>query len=123
MMGRTHSVHAEPTTFGTKLAGWAWELDRARTRLRATADDLACGKISGPVGTYSLLDPDLEAEVLAELGLARDPASTQVVARDRHAAFLAAIAVAGGSVERFADRKSTRLNSSHIQKSRMPSSA
>ncbi|MGH2408533.1 MAG: adenylosuccinate lyase [Candidatus Limnocylindrales bacterium] len=102
MMGRTHSVHAEPTTFGLKLAGWAWELDRARTRLRAAADDLACGKISGPVGTYSLLDPDLEAEVLAELGLARDAASTQIVARDRHAAFLTAIAVTGGSIERFA---------------------
>ena len=102
MMGRTHSVHAEPTTFGLKLAGWAWELDRARVRLRAAAADLACGKISGPVGTYSLLDPDLEAGVLAELGLARDPASTQVVARDRHAAFLAVIAVTGGSIERFA---------------------
>jgi adenylosuccinate lyase len=102
MMGRTHSVHAEPITFGLKLAGWAWELDRDRARLRSAAADLACGKISGPVGTYSLLDPDLEAGVLAELGLDRDPASTQVVARDRHAAFLAAIAVTGGSVERFA---------------------
>ncbi|MFI5254502.1 MAG: adenylosuccinate lyase [Candidatus Limnocylindrales bacterium] len=102
MMGRTHSVHAEPITFGLKLASWAWELDRARTRLRAAAADLACGKISGPVGSYSLLDPDVEAEVLAELGLERDPASSQVVARDRHAAFLAAIAVAGGSIERFA---------------------
>jgi adenylosuccinate lyase len=102
MMGRTHSVHAEPTTFGLKLAGWAWELDRDRSRLRAAAADLATGKISGPVGTYSHLDPDLEAEVLDELGLTPDPASTQVVARDRHAAFLAAIAVAGGSIERFA---------------------
>ncbi len=102
MMGRTHSVHAEPTTFGLKLAGWAWELDRDRSRLRAAADDLATGKISGPVGTYSHLDPDLEEEVLGELGLTPDPASTQVVARDRHAAFLAAIAVTGGSVERFA---------------------
>jgi adenylosuccinate lyase len=102
MMGRTHSVHAEPITLGLKLAGWAWELDRARARLRAAAADLACGKISGPVGTYSLLDPDLEAGVLAELGLERDPASTQVVARDRHAAFLAAVAVTGGSIERFA---------------------
>ena len=102
MMGRTHSVHAEPTTFGLKLAGWAWELDRGRSRLRAAADDLATGKISGPVGTYSHLDPDLEEEVLHELRLTPDPASTQVVARDRHAAFLAAIAVTGGSIERFA---------------------
>ena len=102
MMGRTHSVHAEPTTFGHKLAGWAFELDRDRARLRAAAADLATGKLSGPVGTYSHLDVDLEIEVLSELGLAPDPASTQVVARDRHAAFLAAIAVAGGSIERFA---------------------
>jgi adenylosuccinate lyase len=102
MMGRTHSVHAEPTTLGLKLASWAFELDRDRARLRQAADDLATGKISGPVGSYSHLDPDLEAEVLASLGLSPDPVSTQVVQRDRHAAFLAAIAVCGGSVERFA---------------------
>ena len=102
MMGRTHSVHAEPTTLGLKLASWAFELDRDRTRLRAAANDLATGKISGPVGTYSHLDPDLEEEVLASLDLAADPVSTQVVQRDRHAAFLAAIAVCGGSIERFA---------------------
>ena len=103
MMGRTHSVHAEPTTLGLKLAGWAFELDRDRRRVAAAADDLAVGKIAGPVGTYSHLDPDVEAEVLASLGLAADPASTQVVQRDRHAAFLAAIAVTGGSIERFAN--------------------
>ncbi|MBA2254340.1 MAG: adenylosuccinate lyase [Chloroflexi bacterium] len=102
MMGRTHSVHAEPTTFGLKLATWAWELDRARRRLLTATADIATGKLSGPVGTYSHLDPDLEAEVLGELGLAVDEASTQIVQRDRHAAFLAAIAVAGGSIERFA---------------------
>ncbi|HVM29728.1 MAG TPA: adenylosuccinate lyase [Candidatus Limnocylindrales bacterium] len=102
MMGRTHSVHAEPITLGLKLAGWAWELDRARRRLRAMAEDLATGKLSGPVGSYSQLEPAIEQEVLSELGLAVDPASTQVVSRDRHAAFLAAIAVAGGSIERFA---------------------
>jgi adenylosuccinate lyase len=102
IMGRTHSVHAEPMTLGLKFASWAFELDRDRTRLRAAADDLATGKISGPVGTYSHLDPDLEAEVLAELGLAADPASSQIVQRDRHAAFLAAIALTGGSVERLA---------------------
>jgi adenylosuccinate lyase len=102
MMGRTHSVHAEPITFGLKLASWAFELDRDRRRLRDAADDLSTGKISGPVGTYSQLDPEVEAEALAELGLAPDPVSTQIVQRDRHAAFLAAIAVTGGSIERFA---------------------
>jgi adenylosuccinate lyase len=102
MMGRTHSVHAEPTTFGVKLAGWAFEVARGRERLAAATDDIATGKISGPVGTYSQLPPDLEAEVLGELGLHVDPVSTQIVQRDRHAAFLAAIAVMGGSLERFA---------------------
>ena len=102
MMGRTHSVHAEPTTFGVKLAGWAFEIDRDRRRLAAAVDDAATGKISGPVGTYSQLDPAIEAAVLAELGLAVDPVSTQIVQRDRHAALLAAIAVTGGSLERFA---------------------
>ncbi len=102
MMGRTHSVHAEPITFGVKLAGWAFELDRDRRRIRAAADDLAAGKLSGPVGTYSHVDPGIEADVMASLGLAVDPVSTQIVQRDRHAAFLAAIAVTGGSVERFA---------------------
>jgi adenylosuccinate lyase len=102
MMGRTHSVHAEPTTFGVKLAGWAFELDRDRRRLRAAVEDIATGKISGPVGTYSHLAPDLEVEVLGALGLHVDPVSTQIVQRDRHAAFLTAIAIAGGSLERFA---------------------
>jgi adenylosuccinate lyase len=102
MMGRTHSVHAEPTTLGLKLAGWAFELARDRVRLAHAFDDVATGKISGPVGTYSLLDPDLEAEVLANLGLASDPVSTQIVQRDRHAAVVAAIAITGGSLERFA---------------------
>ena len=102
MMGRTHSVHAEPTTLGMKLAGWAFELDRGRTRLAVAVDEIGTGKISGPVGTYSHLAPDLEAEVLAALGLHADPVSTQIVQRDRHAAFLAAIAILGGSLERFA---------------------
>ena len=102
MMGRTHSVHAEPITFGLKLAGWAFELDRDRERLRAAADDLATGKLSGPVGTYSHLGPDIERAVMGELGLHVDPASTQIVQRDRHAAFMAAIAITGGSLERFA---------------------
>ena len=102
MMGRTHSVHAEPTTFGLKLAGWAFELDRGRHRLATAVDEIGTGKISGPVGTYSHLPPDLEAEVLGALGLHVDPVSTQIVQRDRHAALLAAIAIVGGSLERFA---------------------
>lgn len=102
MMGRTHSVHAEPITFGLKLASWAFEFDRDRTRLRTATDDLATGKLSGPVGTYSLLGPDVERDVMAELGLHADDVSTQIVQRDRHAAFLAAIAITGGSIERFA---------------------
>ena len=102
MMGRTHSVHAEPITFGLKLATWAFELARDRGRLAAAAEDMATGKLSGAVGTYSQLEPEIEAEVMAELGLAVDPVSTQIVQRDRHAAFLASIAVTGGSLERFA---------------------
>jgi adenylosuccinate lyase len=102
MMGRTHSVHAEPTTLGLKIAGWAFEIARDRARLAAAVDDVATGKISGPVGTYSHLDPDLEDEVLTDLGLHRDPISTQIVQRDRHAALLAAIAITGGSLERIA---------------------
>jgi adenylosuccinate lyase len=102
MMGRTHSVHAEPTTFGLKLAGWAFEVDRGRRRLADAIDEIATGKLSGPVGTYSHLEPEVEAEVMGELGLAIDPVSTQIVQRDRHAALLTAIAIVGGSLERFA---------------------
>lgn len=102
MMGRTHSVHAEPITFGLKLGSWALEVARGRVRLQAAADDLGAGKISGPVGTYSTVDPAVESDALGELGLTPDPVSTQIVQRDRHAAFLAAVAVMGGSIERFA---------------------
>jgi adenylosuccinate lyase len=102
MMGRTHSVHAEPITLGLKLATWAWELRRDRDRLAAAAGDLATGKLSGAVGTYSQLAPEIEREVMARLGLGVDQASTQVIQRDRHAAFLAVIAITGGSLERFA---------------------
>ncbi len=102
MMGRTHSVHAEPTTFGLKVAGWAFEVDRGRERLATVVDEIGTGKISGPVGTYSHLDPDIEAEVLAALSLHADPVSTQIVQRDRHAALLAAIAILGGTLERIA---------------------
>ena len=102
MMGRTHSVHAEPTTLGMKIAGWAFEISRDLSRLAVATDGAATGKISGPVGTYSHLDPDLEDEVLTDLGLHRDPISTQIVQRDRHAALIAAIAITGGSLERIA---------------------
>ncbi len=101
MMGRTHSVHAEPTTLGLKLAGWAFEVDRGRRRLAEAVDEIGTGKLSGPVGTYSHLGPEIEAEVLGALGLRVDSASTQIVQRDRHAAFLTAIAILGGSLERF----------------------
>ncbi|MEY4389114.1 MAG: hypothetical protein RLZZ432_833 [Chloroflexota bacterium] len=102
MIGRTHGMHAEPTTLGAKLAGWAFEAARSRDRIADAAEALATGKISGPVGTYSQLAPEVEAAALEALGLAVDPASTQIVQRDRHAAFIAAIAIAGGSLERFA---------------------
>jgi adenylosuccinate lyase len=102
MMGRTHSVHAEPITLGLKLASWAFELSRGRARIAAAAREITVGKLSGAVGTYSQLGPEVEVQVMAELGLGIEPAATQVVARDRHAAFLAAIAVCAGSIERAA---------------------
>jgi adenylosuccinate lyase len=102
MVGRTHGVHAEPTTFGLKLAGFAFESRRNEDRLRAVLDEAAAGKLSGAVGTYATLDPELEAEVLGALGLALEPAATQVVARDRHAALVAQMAVAASSLDRLA---------------------
>ncbi len=102
MAGRTHGVHAEPTTFGAKLAGWVFELARDRERLRRARDEIAVGKISGAVGTYSQLSPEVEAYICDRLGLGIEEAATQVVARDRHAQFLAAMAVTGASLERFA---------------------
>jgi adenylosuccinate lyase len=102
MAGRTHGVHAEPTTLGFKLAGWAFELVRDRDRLRVARDQVAVGKLSGAVGTYSQLSPEVEAYVCDRLGLRIEDAATQVVPRDRHAEFLAAIAVTGASLERFA---------------------
>lgn len=102
MAGRTHGVHAEPTTFGLKLAGWAFELARDRERLRAARDEVAVGKLSGAVGSYSQLAPEIEAYVCDRLGLDIEPAATQVVARDRHAVLLARIAIVGGTLERMA---------------------
>ncbi len=102
MIGRTHGIWAEPTTFGLKMAGWAFELARDHDRLRAAKDAVAVGKISGAVGTYAHLPHRIEAHVCTELGLAVEPASTQVTARDRHAQYLAAIALTGASLERMA---------------------
>ena len=101
-VGRTHGVHAEPTTFGIKLAGLAFEAHRNAERLRAAFDAVAVGAVSGAVGTYASTSPQFEERVLARLGLAREPVSTQVVARDRHAALLGAIALAGAGLERLA---------------------
>jgi adenylosuccinate lyase len=101
-LGRTHGVAAEPTTFGAKLAGYAFAFDRDRVRLRAARAAVAVGSISGAVGSYSNLPADIEAEVLDELGLAAEDAATQVVARDRYAELLAALAIAGANLERLA---------------------
>jgi adenylosuccinate lyase len=101
-LGRTHGVAAEPTTFGLKLAGHAFAFDRDRRRLAAARRAVAVGKLSGAVGTYSNLAADVEAEVLAELGLVPEEAATQVVARDRHAQFLATLALVGANLERLA---------------------
>jgi adenylosuccinate lyase len=100
--GRTHGVHAEPTTFGLKLAGHAFEGERNRHRLEEAFEQVAVGKLSGAVGTYSALDPTVEGAVMKRLGLEREPVSTQVVPRDRHAQLLTATALAGASLERLA---------------------
>ncbi len=102
MAGRTHGVHAEPTSFGLKVAGWYCELQRDEERLRQAQKIISFGKISGAVGTYAHLDPTLEKYVLDKLGLAVEPVSTQIVPRDRHAEFLSLLAVVGASLERFA---------------------
>ncbi len=99
-VGRTHGIHAEPTTFGLKLAGFASEAHRNTERLRRAFAQVAVGAISGPVGTYSATGPEYEARVLAALGLAGEPVSTQVIPRDRHAELLSAIALAGAGLER-----------------------
>jgi adenylosuccinate lyase len=101
-VGRTHGVHAEPTTFGVKLAGYAFEADRNLARLELAVVGAAVGALSGAVGTYAANGPELEALVLDRLGLGREDVSTQVVARDRHAALLSAIALAGAGLERLA---------------------
>jgi adenylosuccinate lyase len=101
-VGRSHGVHAEPTTFGWKLAGWAFELDRDRTRVRRALEANRVGQLSGTVGTYAELEPEVERLACERLGLEPDPLSTQVVARDRHAELLAVLALCATSLERFA---------------------
>jgi adenylosuccinate lyase len=100
-VGRTHGIHAEPTTFGIKLAGFAFEAARNEQRLREAFAQATVGALSGAVGTYSATSPDFERRVLKRLDLRAEPVSTQVVARDRHAALLQAIALAGAGLERF----------------------
>jgi adenylosuccinate lyase len=102
MIGRTHGVHAEPMTFGLKLALWWAELDRDRVRLERARDTIAVGKLSGAVGTFSHLPPDVEEDVCRRLGLQPAPVASQVLQRDRHAEVLGALAITGASLEKFA---------------------
>jgi adenylosuccinate lyase len=110
-IGRSHGIHAEPTSFGLKLAGHYAEFDRNRTRLAQARAEIAVAAISGAVGTFAHVDPRVEAHVAAKLGLAVEPVSTQVIPRDRHAAFFATLAVIAAGIERLA----TELR--HLQRS------
>jgi adenylosuccinate lyase len=101
-IGRSHGIHAEPTTFGWKLAGWAFELDRDRDRVRRALEGCRVGQFSGTVGTYAAIDPEVERIACARLGLEAEPVSTQVVARDRHAELLSTLALVATSLDRFA---------------------
>ena len=101
-VGRTHGVHAEPTTFGLRLAGFAFEADRNLARLSDAFEQLRFGKLSGAVGTYASVPPAVEARVMERLGLQREDVATQVVPRDRHAVLTSRIAIAGAGLERFA---------------------
>tara|TARA_B100000676_G_scaffold300289_1_gene345763 strand:+ start:19322 stop:20593 length:1272 start_codon:yes stop_codon:yes gene_type:complete len=101
-VGRSHGIHAEPMTFGQKIAGYHAEFQRSRKRLVAARGEIATCAISGPIGTFATVDPRVEAHVAEKLGLAVEPVSTQVIPRDRHAAFFAALAVVASSVERLA---------------------
>ncbi|MYJ15301.1 MAG: adenylosuccinate lyase, partial [Acidimicrobiia bacterium] len=102
MLGRTHGMWAEPTSWGLKMANWAFQLARDHERLGAARRAVAVGKVSGAVGTYAQCPPAVEEYVCRKLGIGSEPASTQVTARDRHAQFLGAVALAGASLERFA---------------------
>jgi adenylosuccinate lyase len=102
MIGRSHGIHGEPITFGAKLAIWYDEVTRHRERVRQAREDIACGKVSGAMGTFAHVPPDVEAYVCRKLGLKPAPASNQVIQRDRHAAYLTALALLAGSIEKFA---------------------
>jgi adenylosuccinate lyase len=102
MIGRSHGVHAEPTTFGLKILMWYDETGRHLQRLKAAMTDIATGKISGAVGTHANVPPELEADALRRLSLAVDPVSTQIVQRDRHAAVMNALALLASSLDKFA---------------------
>src|SRR5882724_10146584 len=101
-IARTHGVHAEPTTFGLKVAVWYVEAGRNRERLRRAREAVAVGKLSGAVGNFAHVEPEVEEEVCRDLGLGIEPVSTQIVQRDRHAEFCAALAIAGASLEKIA---------------------
>ncbi|MEY4668475.1 MAG: hypothetical protein RL518_1174 [Pseudomonadota bacterium] len=100
-IGRSHGIHAEPTTFGIKLAGWYAEMKRHLKRLDLALEDISVGKLSGAVGTYAGIDPSVEALVMEKLGLRGETVATQVVSRDRHASYMACLAGIAGSIERF----------------------
>ena len=101
-IGRSHGIHAEPTTFGLKLAGYYAEFQRARTRLETARAEISTAAISGPVGTFANVDPAVESYVAAKMGLRSEPVSTQVIPRDRHAAYFATLGVVAASLERLA---------------------
>jgi adenylosuccinate lyase len=119
IVGRTHGIWAEPTSFGLKLANWAFELERDHTRLVDAVDGVSVGKISGAVGTYAHTPPSVEAYVCSTLGLAVEPASTQVIPRDRHAHYLSVIALIGSTIERFAT-EIRHLQRSEVGEAREP---
>jgi adenylosuccinate lyase len=102
MIGRSHGIHAEPITFGLVMALWHEEMKRARTRLLVARAEIAVGQLSGAVGTFANSPPEYEERVMAKLGLGIEPVSTQVIQRDRHAAFFSALAVVAASIEKFA---------------------
>ncbi len=101
-IGRTHGIHAEPTTFGLKLAGWAFELERDRVRVEQALEGMRVGKLSGAVGTYAATDPEVERLACERLGLEPAPSSTQILQRDRHAELLSALAITASSLDKFA---------------------
>ena len=116
-VGRSHGVHAEPTSFGLKLAGHYAEFSRARARLRAARREIATCAVSGPVGTFASVDPAVEAHVAEKMGLTPEPASTQVIPRDRHAMYFAVLGVVAGAIERLA----TEIR--HLQRSEVREAA